>query len=202
MAPKLSAAVLVGGESRRMGENKALLKIDGKTLVERVVLLLQEVFAEVFLVGNDRERYRFLNLPVVGDVYRGCGPLAGVHAALLAASHPYVFVAACDMPFLNRPAVAALLAEAPGRDAVVPKMGEYCEPLCAVYAKGCLPAVEEHLQKGIYKISALYPRLDVKFVEMDRVPDFNPEVGFFNVNTPEDLERAASLFRRGCGGRK
>ncbi|MGB9903153.1 MAG: molybdenum cofactor guanylyltransferase [Desulfotomaculales bacterium] len=197
MALNASAAVLVGGESRRMGKNKALLKLDEKTFVERTVSLLKKAFPEVFLVGNNKEMYRFLGLPVVSDVYEGCGPLAGIHAALLAARAPYVFVVACDMPFLNPKLISALLTGVSGWDVVVPKISaSYVEPLCAVYGKDCLPVVEEHLQKGIYKVSAFYPRVRVKYVDMGTLSAFVPEEDFFNVNTPEDVQKAAFLLKK------
>jgi len=197
MALNASAAVLVGGESRRMGKNKALLKLDEKTFVERTVSLLKKVFPEVFLVGNNKEMYRFLGLPVVSDVYENCGPLAGIHAALLAARTPYVFVVACDMPFLNPKLISALLTGVSGWDVVVPKINaSYVEPLCAVYGKDCLPVAEEHLQKGIYKVSAFYPRVRVKYVDLGTLCAFVPEEDFFNVNTPEDVQKAAFLLKK------
>jgi Molybdopterin-guanine dinucleotide biosynthesis protein A len=127
-----SAAVLVGGQSRRMGLNKAFLKIGPGRLIENITAKLKTLFPEVLLAGSDPEPYVSLGLPVVSDVYRGCGPLAGIHAALTAAANPYVFIMACDLPFVDLDLIAFLVKNAPGYDAVVPRLGAYLEPLCAV----------------------------------------------------------------------
>ncbi len=192
------AAVLVGGESRRMGCNKAFLKLGQDNLVESIALKLKTLFHDVFLVGSDPAPYSSLGLPVVADIYKGCGPLAGIHAALQATTRPYLFVTACDMPFLDLKMVSFLVAGAWGYDAVVPKIGEYLEPLCAVYGKACLPAAEANLRRGQGKITDIFPKVRVKYVELKELRRFDVEKAFFNINTPKDMKKAWKLKKSGA----
>ena len=190
---RASAAVLVGGQSRRMGLNKAFLKIGPDRLIKNITAKLKTLFPEVLLAGNDPEPYGSLGLPVVSDVYRGCGPLAGIHAALTAAANPYVFITACDMPFVDLDLVAFLVKNAPGYDVAVPRLGAYLEPLCTVYGKGCLPAIEASLNKGQYKVTAFFPEVAVKYFDREELSRFNLDRIFFNLNSPKDLKKAIEL---------
>ncbi len=190
---RASAAVLVGGQSRRMGLNKAFLKIGPGRLIENITAKLKTLFPEVLLAGNDPEPYGSLCLPVVGDIYQGCGPLAGIHAALTAAANPYVFITACDMPFVDLDLVAFLVKNAPGYDVVVPRLGAYLEPLCAVYGKGCLSAIEASLNKGQCKVTAFFPEVAVKYLDQEELSGFNLDRIFFNLNSPKDLKKAIEL---------
>jgi len=194
VGPRTSAAILVGGKSRRMGYNKAFLKIGRHTLVEKVAARLKAVFPELFLVGSNPAPYFFLGLPFVKDIYPGCGPLVGIHAALTAATNHFVFVTACDLPFLDLGLVATIVAAAPGYDVVVPRIGEYLEPLCAVYGKGCLPVIETSFRSGQYKIAAIFPEVRVRYLEEGELRGFNLAKAFFNLNTPKDLQRVEKLF--------
>lgn len=193
MEIKASAAVLVGGKSRRMGLNKAFLKVGQVHLLENIVAKLKTLFPEVLLAGNDPETYGTLGLPVVTDVYPGCGPLAGIHAALAAAANPYVFITACDMPFLDLNLVALMIESASGYDVVVPRINAYLEPLCAVYGKGCLPAIETNLRKGQCKVTAFFPEVPVKYLDREELSRFNLEKIFFNINSPNDMKKAIKL---------
>lgn len=189
---EVTCAVLVGGGSRRMGTDKAALFFGREKLVERVVARLKRAFPRMILVGGKVEKYSYLGLPVVQDVYPGRGPLAGIHAALAYAATPYVFVTACDMPFAD-PVLALFLArQAPGCDVVVVRDGSYLEPLFAVYGKGCLPAVEHTLKVNMRpRVVDFFPLVKVKYIERHRLAKLTDvEKAFFNVNTPQDLERA------------
>ena len=191
--PTASAAVLVGGRSRRMGLNKAFLKIGPVRLLENITTRLKTVFPEVLLAGGDPALYVSLGLPVVGDIYPGCGPLAGIHAALTAAANPYVFITACDMPFLDLELAAFLVKSVPGYDAAVPRLGPYLEPLCAVYGKSCLPAIEAGLDRGRCKVTAFFPDVSVRYLDREELSRFNLEKIFFNLNLPKDIEKAIEL---------
>ena len=192
----LSAAILVGGKSRRMGYNKAFLKIGQSNLVESIAARLKTISPFVFLVGNDPEPYRSLELPVIADVYKGCGPLGGIHAALVAANTPYVFITACDMPFLDVQLVAYMVGKVSGYDVVVPKIKGYSEQLCAVYAKNCLPAIESQLKCGQYKVAAFFSTVRVNYLEQEEIEKLTAvEKTFLNVNTPKDMQRAICLTK-------
>lgn len=195
MAEIASAAVLVGGESRRMGYNKAFLKLGQNNLIESITSKLKIIFSEVFLVSGDPAPYRSLGLPIVIDVYKECGPLAGIHAALLAATSPYVFVTACDMPFLDLKMISFLVAYGPGYDVVVPRPDKYLEPLCAVYSKSCLPVIELCLKSGQDKVTAFFSKVRTKYVEEEELWGFDVKRAFVNINTTKDISKARKLIK-------
>ena len=194
----VSCAVLAGGQSRRLGTDKAFLRVDGQPLIARTVERLRQLSDDVFIVGNDARKFASLEVPVVRDVYVGQGALAGIHAALQTARHDLCLVVACDMPFLNLRLLRYMIILAPGYDVVVPRVGDHVEPLHALYHRRCLPAIEEILEAGERQIIVFYPRVRVRYVDAPEIEVLDPEhLSFFNVNTPADWERAQELFRGG-----
>jgi molybdopterin-guanine dinucleotide biosynthesis protein A len=188
---KVSAAVMAGGKSRRMGRDKAWLDLgDGRPIVQRVIDVLREVADEVFLVAND-ERFATLGLRVVPDRFPEGGALGGIATGVGAATHDRVLVAACDMPFL-RPEVFRLLVErSEGWDVVMPKVGDDFEALHALYSKACLPAMERALAAGKLRIISFLDDVRVLTLAEDELRRVDPELrSFTNVNTPEELQAA------------
>lgn len=181
----VSAAILAGGGSRRMGRNKALLPYRGRPLIDHVYETVQAVFEEVFLVTNEPAPFAFLPCPKIPDRVPGKGPISGVDAALRHGRHPYVLVVGCDAPLLS-PLLLKLLAEkAEGVDLVRPCGPRGVEPLCAVYGKGCLPRIEELFRRGDFQLAALGKGLRAREVSREEVASVDP--GFFsfrNINTP------------------
>jgi molybdopterin-guanine dinucleotide biosynthesis protein A len=189
-----SGAVLVGGQSYRMGSDKALLTIGGMPLIQRVVETLRAVVSEVFLVGPGAERYRWLNIPVTDDLVPGVGPLGGIHTALCVACYPRCLVVACDMPFLDKDLLRYMLREAAQWDAVVPRGPERFETLHAVYARSCLRPIEQLLQNGNLCPVGFFPLVRVRVVEAREIASFEGgRRSFMNVNTRADLELARAL---------
>lgn len=179
---------MAGGKSSRMGTNKALLPVGRETLIGKAVNTLKSLFPEIILVTNEPELYQDLGVKLIKDLIPGCGPLGGIHAALVASPYRYNFVVACDMPFLEPQLIRFMVEQAPGYDGVVPAIGGRFEPLHAVYAKSCLPPIEECLRNHITKIIAFYPAVHLRYLEADvlgRYGDLSKI--FFNINTPADL---------------
>lgn len=187
----MTAIVLAGGKSSRMKTNKALLSLGEKTMIEGIIDKLRDLFPEIILVTNTPEEYRFLGLPMVGDVFQQVGPLAGLHAGLLAASSPHVFAVACDMPFLNLELIRYMQEQIDGYAVVVPRLGELIEPMYAIYSKECLGPIEQKLRAGEHKIISFYDSVPVRFIDQQEIEQFGPasEI-FFNVNTPEEYRQA------------
>lgn len=191
-----AAIVLAGGQSTRMGRDKAMVKIKEKRMLEGLVGVLAEAFAEIILSAND-STYDWLKIKTVPDIYDGRGPLGGIHAGLTASSYPINFLVACDMPFINTGLAAYMTGLADRYDIVVPMIGKYYQPLFAVYTKNCLPAIERQLKEGRNKITSFYHHQKVRFVELDEIRQYgNPDKIFFNVNTPIDLETAKTMAGR------
>ncbi|SHF02979.1 molybdenum cofactor guanylyltransferase [Desulfofundulus australicus DSM 11792] len=197
VAGQVTGVVLAGGSSRRMGFNKALIQFGPEKLLERVVALVKKAFTGVILVANEADKYAYLGLPVVGDIYPGRGPLAGIHAGLCAAPTPYIFVVACDMPFIDPGLALYLSRQAPGFDVVVVRDGPYLEPLFAVYGKGCLGAIESILRsKNRARVVDFFPAVRVKYIERRDLSGFaGVDRVFTNINTPQDLERALHILK-------
>jgi len=189
------AAVLAGGKGKRLGIDKTLLELDGCSVLDRILSSLRDIFPLILLVvhGGDSPLAAAENprVKVVTDFIPGKGPLVGIYTALQHSPAPYVFVMACDMPYPAPELIRCMLSEAPGRDAVVPRHGEYIEPLFAVYRRDIRDRIRTQLEEGRLKIHELIKELDVRYLDEDEVAACDPgSRSFFNINTPEDLEAA------------
>lgn len=203
---KLSLLILAGGRSRRMGQDKLWLMLDGMPLIEHVVRRVLPLAAEVLLSAADAQPFAAFagrlcaeGVParVVSDVYAGAGPLAGLHAGLAAAQHDLVLALAGDMPFVNEVLLRHMIALAEGFDAVAPlvphpQTGELAwEPLHALYRRSCLSAVTARLAAGERRVQSFFPDVRVRAVPAAELARYDPAgLSLFNVNTPEDWQRA------------
>jgi molybdopterin-guanine dinucleotide biosynthesis protein A len=184
-----------------MGGNKALLEIDGRPLIGWVLERLQSLSDDVIVVARDTAPLEHLPVRAVSDTYPGQGPLVGLHAGLLAARHPTALAVACDMPFLDPRLLRYMVVVGKAHDAVVPRLGGLPEPLHSVYRVApCLRAIEEALDSGSRKMTSFLGRVEVRYVEEHEIALFDPDrLSFFNVNTPEDLQRGEALAYRWRG---
>lgn len=194
---QVSGFVLAGGKSTRMGQDKATLILNGRTLLEHALAAVRQVCRDVAILGR-YERYGAL-APTYEDIYPGCGPLGGIHTALSNSQTQFNLVIAVDTPFLA-PDFLSYLAEravASGMAVTTPEIDDYTQPLCTVYSLDFLPIAEKAIKAGDYKIVPLFPRnqtLVIKESELRRFA-FATEM-FENLNTPEDMERARRRFSR------
>ena len=171
-----------------MGADKAFLEFRGRTLLVRALATMRGVCDDVTIVG-DAAKFASYG-PAVEDVYPGCGPLAGIHAALRSSSAEWNLMMAVDMPFVSHELLAFLVQSASETDAsvVVPRTSRGFQPLCAVYRRGFAAAAEEALRAGKFKIDALFSAGTVRVIEEEELTlaGFAERV-FLNINTPEDL---------------
>lgn len=181
---EITGVVLAGGESRRMGRNKALLEIEGRSLLERSLDVLNRVFREVIISSRDSEIYAGLSFPVIEDRVKGRGPLGGLYSVLPAAKYDYVFLAACDMPFLNEEVIRYLYRKVEDYDAVVPQVLDTLHPLHAYYHKRIFDLVEQNIRRERLKIRDILSECRTKYVS------FGEEYArtFVNLNSPQDWE--------------
>lgn len=171
-----------------MKRNKAFLEIEGKSLVERSLEVLQEIFSEVIVSTNQPDLYARYGLPMIQDEILGVGPLEGLHQGLKAASYDSVFFVACDMPFLNGNLIRFLSTWANEYEIVVPRLQDGLHPLHAFYQRRCLPNIEKNLEAGSLKImDFLYSTSSVRYVEEEDLDaHFDLSMAFCNANTPEE----------------
>lgn len=182
-----TALILAGGESRRMGQDKAKLLLGERTLLQSVVATLQPLFAEVIV--SVRQPRHEIDLPQVCDDQLHNGPLAGLVAGLERASTPWIFALACDMPFITPAVIEYLAQQRADCQAVVPMVNGYPQPLAAFYAASCLPMVHDCLNgSGKHSLRELLERLQVRYVNEAELLKADPMLAsFFDLDTPQDV---------------
>lgn len=201
--PSCAAVILAGGRNTRMqGRNKALLEVDGLTLLDRLIATLDPIVSEIILVTRQPDLYGRRPVRIVEDIYEIRSSLTGIHAGLSFAGTHYAFVVPCDAPLL-KPAVVRLLLDRieAGVDAVVPVINGFYEPLCAVYSKACLAPIEAQFRSDNYKIRQFFSKVRLKTVSEEQLRTVDPGLhSFMNVNTPEEFARLKALIRRERSG--
>ena len=190
----ISAVILAGGQSKRLGVNKAFVHIGGQTLIDRVIGALRELSDDLIIVANEPGSFQGLGARLTGDVYPGKASLGGIYSGLLVARHDYALVVGCDMPFLSRGLLRYMVLVAPGYDAVVPFYDNYLEPLHTIYHRAGLEAMREMLEADRLRISELFRCQHIRQITVEEIASFDPQrLSFFNINTPQDLQRAQEL---------
>jgi len=190
----MTGIIISGGRNTRMGENKAFLRVGGERLIDRTVRLFRAVFREVIIVAAEPLEYLDQEAIIVTDILPEKGALGGIYTGLFYSTHEQVFVAACDMPFLERAFVEYMASQASGFDIVVPAPPDGLQPLHAVYSRRCLPAIRGLLERDRLKITGFYPGHKLTTISPEVISSFDPDGRMFlNVNTPEDLRRLSSI---------
>lgn len=198
----LSAAVLAGGMSRRMGRDKALQTVAGRTLLARAVDAVRDVASDVCIVGY-RDAYRAFSVPVIVDEYPGAGPLGGIATALRHARQEFVLVVACDLPFLSVPLLRAMAALPRSYDVLLPvttdprsrQPGEHTrQTLHAIYRRTCLERFDGRLRRGERQVVAALDGLVVRELPESWIRGYDPNLrSLMNANRPADLAAARHL---------
>jgi len=199
-------AVLAGGQSRRLGKDKATIELEGRSLLDRALMTLREVFPRVVIVSPPRDFESQVDAEFVHDPVPPVGPLGGVMAAIRHAGDQTAFVLACDLPFvstelirylLRRSRIGALTQDAESDFAVsIPCMAGRPQPLCGLYGTRCLATIERALGSGDFGVQELLTRVPTEFVEIDPDLPFVHEDLFLNINRVEDLRRAQRRLAR------
>ena len=192
MIADCTAIIMAGGDSRRMGTDKANLLLDGQTLLQGVIAAMQELFPKV--VVSTRKPRAGITQRQICDAQDNGGPLAGLVASLEAISTPWAFAVACDMPFVV-PGLVRLLADCRSAQAVVPVVNGHPQPLAAFYATACLDVMRESLAAQQKSLRVVLQQLQVRYVPEAEILDADPGMrSFFDLDTPQDF--AVALNRR------
>lgn len=192
--------ILAGGKSSRMGRNKALLEIDGKKVIERIVDELKHIVDHIIIVNNNFEEYEFLQLPMVKDKWQGIGPLAGIHAGLSASTTERNLIVACDMPFISSEIGSYLLKELADYDGVIPVIEGRMHPLFSAYRKNVKDVIEQLVEQKLLRITNILPKIHGKVVteiDLKKAGFTVNEINFFNMNYPDNYEEAKKMVRKG-----
>jgi molybdopterin-guanine dinucleotide biosynthesis protein A len=185
--PDITAAVLIGGKSRRFGRDKVVEPLDGIMLVERVISVLKPLFPEITLVGHVRQE--IAGYKTVPDIIPGCGPLGGIYTALVSSKSPYCFVFAADMPNLNMGLIRYMAGLKEKADIIIPRLSKGMEPLHAVYSNTAIPVIRNLLEKKQFKISNLIEQMNTEYIGHHSINAFGDPLRIFsNINTLSDID--------------
>jgi len=188
----LTAAILAGGQARRLGGlDKSALLVGGIPILARQLTVLRALTPHILIVAADEHRYREAGVRVVRDRIRGAGSLGGVYTALADAPTEQVVVIACDMPFLTAPFLTQLAALGAAADAAMPRDSRGLHPVCAAWARRAAPHLRDCIDQGRLRIVDALAGLDIRELEGEELARFDPDGRLLlNVNTPDDYARA------------
>ncbi|WKZ46916.1 MAG: molybdenum cofactor guanylyltransferase [Anaerolineales bacterium] len=193
----LTVCIQAGGESARMGEDKALKKFLGRPLIQRVFERLQPIADELIVTTNRPEDFSFLDARLIPDLKPGRGALGGLYTAIASASHPLVAVIACDLPFANASLIEAStkIIDAENVDLVIAKGEEGYEPLHALYRRAtCLPVIESAINSDQWRVVSWLPQVNVRVLTASEIKSADSRgLAFWNVNTPEEFAQAEAI---------
>lgn len=197
----VTGVILAGGLSTRYGQNKAFLRIEGIRVIDRIAEKMKKVFTRVILVTNQKRDFEYLELPMVEDLIKGLGPIGGIYTGLSNIEEQAGFFVACDMPLLHKGLIRYMVENIDNHSAVVPSIGEFVEPLHALYARSCLGPIKGLIDAKRYQVRLFYDRIPVRYVREDEIRRFcSPDEAFLNINTPEEFTKIQSLVKaRGVG---
>ncbi len=201
-----TGVILAGGENKRMPMLKAFIKINGEKIIERNLKIMGQLFKEVFIVTNQPELYLYLKTPLLGDVYDIRSPMTGIFTSLLNSLNNWVFISACDMPFINGELIKYMASKRDNYDAVVPKYnennppqspfskgglrGDYTEPLFAFYSKQLMPSMEKAIFSNKTGIKDFLMDKRVKYIFNREIKGIDAKaMSFINLNTLKDVGR-------------
>lgn len=174
-----------------MGKDKAFLRVEGMPMIEHVLRALRKSTERVIIVTNTPEAYASYDALVITDAGDKRGPLTGIYSGLLRSPDEYNLVVACDMPFLNSRLLSYMAGLARSYDVVLPKIGDFIEPLHAVYRRSLLPVIEDHIKREQRKIRSIFTGLRVRHVTEEEIDRIDPmRRSFINLNTPEEYKEA------------
>jgi len=195
----MTGIILAGGESTRMGKNKAFIEINGVRVIDRTVALFKEIFDDVLLVTNTPLDYLDLKVRAVTDLVPGKGSLGGIYTGLFFSSSPHAFFVGCDMPFLDKRVIQYFFSLAETADIVVQRTKDYWQPLHAIYSRNLLKPIERLLQQGELKIIKAYRGTKMREVTREEMEALDPDLySLSNFNTPEELRKLLAAHPTDC----
>jgi len=188
-----TCVILAGGESRRMGQDKASVLLADDSLLNHVICRVQPLFEKMLI--SVRESREHLLIPQLCDSINDAGPMTGIATALERVDSQWVFAIACDMPFVSSGLVDAMAEKRDDHDMVVPFVGGSLQPLAAFYSKSCVPCMQSQLERGDRSLKSLIRKLDASIFTEGECKRYDPDLrSFLDLDTPEDVARVRSLI--------
>lgn len=196
----ITAFILSGGKSSRMGTNKALLKIGDRQLIQRMIELIEPLFSDIVISSNELELYEEFGKKIIRDIYQSRGPLSGIHSALSSVKTEKCFLISCDMPFISSQIINYLINYESEKEIILPKSDGRIQQLCGIYSKKILPKVDKLLTESMRNdtklkgsIYELLERVETEIVDVSELSFYQKHL-FFNINTPEDFYYAKKIL--------
>ena len=193
----ITGIILSGGKSSRMGENKSLLKIGNKTIIERIVELMKDIFSENIIITNTPDEYKFLQLPLYEDIYKWKGPLAGIHSGLTYSKTEKNFVISCDTPLMTKEMIQYIVNFQTRKPIVFCRAAGYRQPLIGVYKKQIIIEIEKFLSDNDETTDKSFhhflKKVNAEIIDPQDLLFYKDEL-FFNVNSPDDYTTILSKY--------
>lgn len=187
---QLTAIVLAGGKSSRMGRDKCLITSpDGTLMIENIINVFSQLTGRILINANNPQSYLRFGHPVIADTFKNCGPLCGIFTGLSASTTEINLFAPCDMPFLTAEFYQFLLEQINGYDAVVPEFDGKIYPICSVLKKSTQAIALGQIQKHNYRVRDFLRLIKVKYIDVRTNSRIFSDDLLMNVNTPADLQR-------------
>lgn len=204
MMENITAIILAGGKSSRIGTDKAFLKLNGESVIERIYNLLTKIFSEVIIISNNPEKFQFLTLKVYKDIYPHFGPLSGIHAGLSNSQTENNFFISCDMPLVTEEVIRFILAKMNNDDITIVKTESNIQSLLGIYKKRCLARADELLSfansqinikagKTSVKLFDLINHVKTAFIDLSYEKFYHDDI-FLNMNTSEDYKKVKDII--------
>ena len=202
MKTEITAIILAGGSSSRMGENKALLNIGGKTVLEIILEKLKMVFKNLLLITNNQDEFNKFGIKIYEDIFPGYGPLSGIHSGLTYSSTKINFFISCDLPLISIEAIKYIIEYKTQKPIVLYRHKNYVEKLCGIYTKDCLKEAEKLLSesskivdtgKQNVSMSSLISACEKEIIEFEKLPFYSNNT-FLNMNTKEDYSKITKIM--------
>lgn len=182
----ITGVILAGGKSSRMGTDKALVKLNGTPLIERIAQTLRDVFERVIIIANNPEPYKYLGFEIFGDVYKDCGPLGGIHSAFFHTTSEQLFIVGCDTPHISPELIRHIIAYPSSASIKVCKAGKQVQPLVGSYHRKSLPFILVQLENRQWKMMKLLEAVSAEILPIgESLELYSPDL-FLNVNSRED----------------
>lgn len=203
MFTNLNGIILAGGKSRRMGSNKSLLKVGDKTIIERLIDQLKDIFNEVILVTNSPNDYKFTDIRKYKDLYPYMGPLAGIHSGLIHSNTTINLILTCDMPLMSKEMIEHIVQYKTDKSITICRDKNFIHPFPGLYSKSIIRAIETILNnasrkqnggKHKYSVSSLFNNVEPEIVETEDLEIYNDNL-FKNMNTMDDYYRILNILK-------
>jgi molybdopterin-guanine dinucleotide biosynthesis protein A len=186
----MDGLILAGGENRRIQIQKGLLEFNGKKIIETALELFEKNFKRVFISTNSPEIFFYLGFPMIGDILNYRGPMTGIFSSFCSSSSSELFVAACDMPFINSKLIRLIVSKYNGQDAVIPVFNGKPQPLLGIYSRKITDVMEERIKSEKRSMIDLLKYINVYYINEDVIAEVDPDGrSFVNINTFEEYEK-------------